>query len=444
MDTEKQTKVTAKFGGTSNANAEQIKKVVDIILNKSKARFIVVSAPGKRFPSDVGITNLLIIISGLIKKNKSWAKEWTQVHARFEDIILGLKIESQTPLLLLNEVYELITHNSNYDFIVRFGEYIQAQILTMYLKSLNQNVVFIDTANCIFFNEEGGIDEERTYKAILSLTQDENKIYVFPGFYGTDHKGDIKVFSRGGSDLTGAIVAVATGSDVYKNWTDVDGFCTGNPVEVSNTRVIKEMSSTQARILSYSGAGVLHESTMPFLKKNNMVLHICNTNNPEGEGTKIYPELDYRTEGIVGVVGRKKCTVVTVEKMGAHDEKNFGARFYKVIADCGISYEAELSGTDESGAVILNHQFEDCSLDTLKSKLQEVLCPDKITVHENVGVINTIFYDSINFSYILLELAINGIHVKDCSRVRSGQLTMILDEEDVSKAVSVIHKRFFG
>jgi aspartate kinase len=447
--------ITAKFGGTSLANAAQFKKAKNIILSNPARRFIILSAPGKEHKKDIKITDLLIGVSDRISQKKSWTKEWNKVERRFSGIIRGLGLKDNLGGLLKG-VESTIKKNLHKDFILSRGEYLSGIIMAEYLNSLGIRASFVDTAKCIFFKPSGLIDEKKTYKAIRKNSPKKG-LAIFPGFYGTDALGRIKVFSRGGTDLTGALVASALKTKTYENWTDVDGFLRVNPKYVKNPGTIDSMNYRQARLLSYAGAVVLHEETIPYLKKNNIVLHVRNTNNPKAPGTNIISNRDEDNK-VIGIAEQGGFIYFEISKILVHERPGHGARLFKVFADEGISYAYEIPGTDESSLIIsvdklcgdvsgsnaseINKKI-DRRVAEIGKKLKEKVSPDKIRIVKGVGVINTIGSSPTALLDILLILKSIGIMPYAAVQGRSGQVIVAIPERSISKAVKTIHRTLF-
>lgn len=435
--------VVAKFGGTSNANAEQVQKILDILNRYSEAKTVVLSAPGKEKSDDVKVTDLLIQIADLIEAGEPWGHVWGVVEQRFLGIIDGLEISGGLKRFLAR-VKKSIINNPYSDFILSRGEFLQAYIFNFFLKSAGIPSHFVDAKNCIFFDSSGELDE-RSISINTSRFKKGDAFCIVPGFYGLDYFNRIKTFSRGGSDLTGAIIASFAKASVYENWTDVDGFNTADPRRVPNARPNKEMTYEEVSILSYAGSNVLHENTMTILQEYNIVLHIRNTNNPEALGTKIVPKMEVRNKGLVGIVGQEGFTVINISKIGAQHQKGFGAGILDTLVEFDISYSYELpSGRDNSKFAIKSELLKDVDMVALQDKIKEVINPKTISITEEVGVINAIAYNPTDFTDILLVLERNAIPVRTKSHDDdTGQIIITLPEGYVNRAVCLIHDRFY-
>ncbi len=296
-----------KFGGSSVASAEQFKKVKDIVVSDDNRRVVVVSALGKRFSKDSKITDMLYLLSYHIKYNVDSTQIFNQIESRYEEVKqeLGISIDLKREF---NIIKNNIKNGANEDYIVSRGEYLCAKMMAEYL-----GFEFVDAFDVIFFKYDGTIDNEKTIDAVNSKFI-ENKKIVVPGFYGASPTGDVKLFSRGGSDITGSILAMALKVSKYENWTDVSGLLMADPRIVENPKSISEITYDELRELSYMGASVLHEETIFPVKEQNIPIHILNTNAPNDEGTIICRDSDKANYVITGVSGKKNFTAFTVSK----------------------------------------------------------------------------------------------------------------------------------
>ncbi len=296
-----------KFGGSSVASAEQFKKVKSIVTSDDKRRVVVVSALGKRFSKDSKITDMLYLLSYHIKYNVDSTQIFNQIKDRYEEVKneLGLTID-------IGREFETIKENmkngASEDYLVSRGEYLCAKMMANYL-----DYEFVDAYDVIFFKYDGTIDNDKTIEAVKSRFSQAKKMVV-PGFYGTFPTGDIKLFSRGGSDITGSILAMALSVGEYENWTDVSGLLMADPRIVENPISISEITYDELRELSYMGASVLHEETIFPVKEQNIPIHILNTNAPNDAGTIICRNSNKIDHVITGVSGKKNFTAFTVLK----------------------------------------------------------------------------------------------------------------------------------
>ena len=296
-----------KFGGSSVANAEQFNKVKNIIDSDDKRRVVVVSAPGKRFSGDSKITDMLYLLSYHIKYNVDSTAIFNQIVERYEEIKRELDIS-----INLEREFDIIKENikkgASEDYLVSRGEFLCAKLMASYL-----GYEFVDASEVIYFKYDGSIDNEKTIEAVNSKFSACKKMVV-PGFYGAYPTGDIKLFSRGGSDITGSVLAMALKVDEYENWTDVSGLLMADPRIVKNPKSIAEITYDELRELSYMGASVLHEETIFPVKELNIPIHILNTNAPNDKGTIICRDSQMTSNVITGVSGKRNFAAFTIVK----------------------------------------------------------------------------------------------------------------------------------
>ncbi len=346
-------KKVVKFGGSSLADAAQFKKVAEIVKADPSRRYVVASAPGKRCKEDTKVTDMLYRCYELIRNHENVDTYYEQVCERYNGIIrdLGLSFDISGEL---EYVKNAMKHASGRDFAASRGEYLNSLILAKYL-----GFAFIDAESVIFFKEDGSFDEERT-NAVLAEELKKHEYAVIPGFYGCMPNGTIKTFSRGGSDITGSIVARAAEADLYENWTDVSGFLMGDPRVLKNPPTIEAISYRELRELSYMGATVLHDEAIFPVRYAGIPINIRNTNAPEDAGTMIVSDASgYDTPHIItGVAGKKGFSVIHIEKDMMNAEVGFGRRVLEVLEDHEISFEHLPSGIDTMSIVVSTQALE--------------------------------------------------------------------------------------
>ena len=347
-----QTKVV-KFGGSSLADAQHFAQVAKIIKADPARKYVVPSAPGKRYKDDTKVTDMLYTCYEMVKRHEDIDEYYQQVCDRYNGIIkeLGLNFDISGEL---EYVKNALMHRSGRDYAASRGEYLNGLILAKYL-----GFSFIDAENVIFFRENGTFDAEKTNEAMAEeLAKYQNA--VIPGFYGVMPNGTIKTFSRGGSDITGSIVARAAQADLYENWTDVSGFMMADPRIVENPSSIETITYRELRELSYMGATVLHEDAIFPVRFAGIPINIRNTNRPEDDGTMIVSETrDYDTEKVItGVAGKKGFSVISIEKDMMNAEIGFGRRVLDVLEDHEISFEHLPSGIDTMSIVVSTQALE--------------------------------------------------------------------------------------
>lgn len=352
-----------KFGGSSLASAEQFKKVGDIIRKDETRRYVIPSAPGKRTPKDTKVTDMLYHCYGqaILANNDDDCEEYQRsfedliekIKERYQEIIEGLSLE-----LSLDEDFKVIKENFSKkigrDYAASRGEYLNGKIMAAYL-----GIEFIDAAEIIFFDEEGNFDDKKTDEAVAKRLENLERA-VIPGFYGSGPDGKIRTFSRGGSDITGSIVAKAVHADMYENWTDVSGFLIADPRIIPNPKAIDVITYRELRELSYMGATVLHEDAIFPVRKEGIPINIRNTNSPEDKGTLIVEDTCRKPRFIItGIAGKKDFASITVEKAMMNGQIGFCKKVLEVFEDNGISIEHMPSGIDTMTIFVHQDEFEE-------------------------------------------------------------------------------------
>ena len=343
-------KKIVKFGGSSLANAEQFQKVGEIIRSDESRRYVVPSAPGKRNDKDEKVTDLLYECYDAAASGSAYKKILEKIKKRYEEIIDGLDLN-----LNLDHEFDKIEENflakAGRDYAASRGEYLNGLVMAEYL-----GYEFIDPAEVIFFDEHGVFEPETTNKELAERLEHVERA-VIPGFYGSKHDGSVKTFSRGGSDVTGSIVAKAIHADMYENWTDVSGFLIADPRIIKNPKAIDVITYRELRELSYMGATVLHEDAIFPVRREGIPINIRNTNAPEDKGTLIVEATCQKPRfTITGVAGKKDFASITVEKAMMNSEVGFCRKVLTVFEDNGISIEHMPSGIDTM--TIFVHQDE--------------------------------------------------------------------------------------
>lgn len=369
-----------KFGGSSLASAEQFQKVGKIIKADKDRRYVVPSAPGKRDKKDTKVTDMLYACYDRAEQGKDFAKELTAIKARYQEIIDGLKLK-----LSLEDEFKTIEKNfkekAGRDYAASRGEYLNGIVMANYL-----GYEFIDAATVIFFDENGNFDAAKT-DAALSARLAGCKNAVVPGFYGALPNGAVKTFSRGGSDVTGSIVAKAAKVDVYENWTDVSGFLIADPRIIDKPVGIDTITYRELRELSYMGAGVLHEDAIFPVRQMGIPINIRNTNAPEDNGTWIVGSTCQKSKYVItGIAGKKGFCAINIEKDMMNSEIGFGRKVLQAFEENGISFEHVPSGIDT--LTVFVHQ------DEFMHKEQKVVAginrlakPDSIDIEADLALI---------------------------------------------------------
>jgi aspartate kinase len=375
--------IVAKFGGSSLADASQFKKVKDIVLSDPNRRYVVPSAPGKRFSSDMKVTDLLYKCHYDAMAGRDITENFSKVQERYIEIktelSLNVDIDKQLEIIKYS-----IQNGQSADYAASRGEYLCGILLAEYL-----GFDFIDAADAIIFDPRGNYDPILTYE-MLSSRLAKHERAVIPGFYGAKQNGAIKTFSRGGSDISGAIVARSADAALYENWTDVSGFLMADPRIVENPRPIKLITYKELRELSYMGATVLHEEAIFPVKQAQIPINIRNTNRPGDQGTTIVAEAPpHRHETITGIAGRKGFTAISIEKAMMNSELGFGRRTLKVLEDHGVSFEHLPTGIDTMTIVICDTEIEG-KLDNVITGLYRSCSPDSIEVTTGLSLVATV------------------------------------------------------
>ncbi|MBP5264260.1 MAG: aspartate kinase [Lachnospiraceae bacterium] len=340
-----------KFGGSSLASAEQFEKVGKIIRADKERRFVVPSAPGKRFKADTKVTDMLYACYDLAEQGKDFSKELSDIKARYQEIIdgLGLKLSLDQQFA---EIEKQFKAKAGKDYAASRGEFLNGIVMANYL-----GYEFIDAAEVIFFDEEGNFDAEKTNE-VLAARLVGVKNAVIPGFYGSQENGKVKTFSRGGSDVTGSIVAKAAKVDVYENWTDVSGFLIADPRIIKNPVGIDVITYRELRELSYMGAGVLHEDAIFPVRQQGIPINIRNTNAPEDGGTWIVGSTCQKSKYVItGIAGKKGFCAINIEKDMMNSEIGFGRKVLQAFEENGISFEHVPSGIDTLTVFVHQDEF---------------------------------------------------------------------------------------
>ncbi len=373
-------KKVVKFGGSSLASAEQFKKVADIIHADKERKYVVPSAPGKRFSDDTKVTDMLYGCYRLAEVGKDFKKELAAIEARYQEIIDGLSLT-----LSLKDEFKAIEKNfkekAGENYAASRGEYLNGIIMAAYL-----GYEFIDSAEVIRFKDNGDFDSELTNQ-LLSEKLAGIERAVVPGFYGAYADGRVKTFSRGGSDVTGSIVARAVKADVYENWTDVSGFLVADPRIIENPEAIDTITYRELRELSYMGASVLHEDAIFPVRREGIPINIRNTNKPEDEGTWIVESTCQKSKYVItGIAGKKGFCSVNIEKAMMNAEVGFGRKVLQAFEDYGISFEHTPSGIDTMTVFVHQDEFMHKEQKVV-SAIHRLADPDSIDIEADLALI---------------------------------------------------------
>lgn len=433
-------KKVVKFGGSSLASAEQFRKVGDIIHADEARRYVVPSAPGKRFNEDIKVTDMLYSCYAEAEKGKNFKESLSAIKDRYNEIIKGLNLE-----LSLDEEFNIIESSfkdrAGKDYAASRGEYLNGIVMANYL-----GYEFIDAAEVIFFNSDGTFNANYTNE-ILSKRLENVERAVIPGFYGSYEDGRVKTFSRGGSDITGSIVAKAVGADIYENWTDVSGFLVADPRIIHNPEAITTITYKELRELAYMGAGVLHEDAIFPVRKAGIPINIKNTNKPEDEGTMIVESTCRQPKyTITGIAGKKGFVSLSIEKEMMNSEIGFVKKVLKAFETQGISIEHVPSGIDTMTVFVHQEEFEAHEQQVL-ADIHRMTNPDHIEVETGLALIAVVGRGMKSTrgtaGRIFSALAHANVNVKMIDQ-GSSELNIIIGvkDNDFEKAIKAIYDIF--
>ena len=376
--------VVAKFGGTSLADAGQFRKIREIIEEDRDRRFIVVSAPGKRYPADEKVTDLLLRCWEEAAAGNDFEPLLEKIRKRFSDIITELALDF--PLEEeIDVLRKQLQTDPQKDYTASRGEYLNARILAAYL-----GFTFVDPEWCVCFDENGMLDQRMTKRALGASLKPLERA-VIAGFYGADMNGRIHTLTRGGSDVTGSLAAAAVNADLYENWTDVSGLLAADPHIVDSPKTVRFVNYRELRTLSYMGASVLHTDAVLPVSDMGIPINIRNTNQPQDEGTTIVRKLPKgeKKYPIIAVAGRKGMSVIQVEKVMVSDESGFTAVMLDILKNRQLPFEQCLTGIDSVTVVIRSDLLDPCKED-LFQEIRDVLSPDYLGLKENLSMIAVI------------------------------------------------------
>ena len=434
-------KVT-KFGGSSMADAGQYRKVRDIVLADPERRVVVVSAAGKRDKNDHKITDLLYLCHAHTQYGVDCDRIFEMITSRYLEIRdeLGVKLDLEPEFEALKA--RLDAKAISQDELVSRGEYFSARLMAAFL-----DFHFVDAADWIRFNLDGSVDQEISYDALKRSFR--GKGVVIPGFYGTMPDGNIKAFSRGGSDITGALAAAALDADVYENWTDVSGILMADPRIVENPQTIPEVTYDELRELSYSGAQVLHEGTIFPVREKNIPLNIRNTNAPNDPGTMIRERFATDSDPnrfLTGITGKKDFTILHLSKRGMSNEVGVLRRILTVLERHGISVDYAPNGIDCVSVVMPTESIQP-SLYSVLAEIQQEVKPDTLDVHDQIAVVAAVgrkmaFRPGIS-GKIFAALGQADINIRMINQ-GPDELNIIfgVDNKDFATAIKVLYDSF--
>ncbi len=431
-----------KFGGSSMADAGQYRKVRDIILSDSHRRVVIVSAAGKRNSSDHKITDLLYLCHAHVQYGVSCDAIYEMITSRYLQIRdeLELQVDLETEFAELKK--QLDKKKVTQDFLASRGEYFSAKLMAAFL-----DFQFVDAADWIKFAMDGTVDKKESYTALQELVKGEG--IVIPGFYGTMPNGDIKTFTRGGSDITGALAAAALDADIYENWTDVSGILMADPRIVENPQPISEVTYDELRELSYAGAQVLHEGTIFPVREKNIPLNIRNTNDPDHPGTIIKKRFETEADPhrvITGVTGKKDFSILTMFKRGMTSQVGVLRKVLSVFEKHGISIDFVPNGIDNVSLVVPTETLAP-HLYNILAEIQQEVKPDRLNVIDNVAIVAAVGHRMAArpgvSGQIFAALGKAGINIRMINQ-GPDELNIIfgVDNKDFNEAIRVLYSSF--
>ena len=429
-----------KFGGSSLASAEQFKKVGSIIREDEERKFVVPSAPGKRDDGDTKVTDMLYGCYALADTDQDFRAELQAIRDRYQQIIDGLEL----PLSLEEEFAEIermFLEKAGSDYAASRGEYLNGIIMAAYL-----GFTFVDASQVIFFDENGDFDGDRTNE-VLSARLAGCASAVIPGFYGSMPDGRIKTFSRGGSDITGSIVAKAIKADVYENWTDVSGFLIADPRIIERPEAIDVITYRELRELAYMGVPVLHEDAIFPVRQQGIPINIRNTNAPEDDGTWIVGSTCQKSRFVItGIAGKKGFCSVNIEKDKMNSEIGFGRKVLQAFEDNGLSFEHVPSGIDTMTVFVHQDEFMRKEQKVVAA-LHRLAEPEAIEIESDLALVAVVGRGMKSTrgtaGRIFSALAHNNINVKMIDQ-GSSELNIIIGvtNEDFESAIKAIYDIF--
>ncbi|WP_026505558.1 aspartate kinase [Butyrivibrio sp. NC3005] len=433
-------KKVVKFGGSSLASAEQFDKVGKIIKSDKDRRYVVPSAPGKRFSNDRKVTDMLYGCYALAEQGEDFSKELEEIKARYDEIIQGLKLTLNLTADF-QEIEKNFKEKAGKDYAASRGEYLNGKVMASFL-----GYTFVDPATVIFFDKNGNFDAEKTNEKMSAKLNKIEKA-VIPGFFGAKSDGSIKTFSRGGSDITGSIVARAVNADVYENWTDVSGFMVADPRIIKEPKSIQTITYAELRELAYMGASVLHEDSIFPVRKQGIPINIRNTNAPDDDGTWIVESTAKKSKyTITGIAGKKGFCCVNVEKDMMNSEIGFVRRVLQSFEDHDISIEHVPSGIDTMTVFV--HEDEFISKEqAVVSELHRLAKPDMLEIEADLALIAVVGRGMKSTrgtaGRIFSALAHANINVRMIDQ-GSSELNIIIGVEnrDFEKAIKAIYDIF--
>ncbi len=435
-------KFVTKFGGSSLADAGQFKKVKAVIDGHPARSVVVPSAPGKRDKNDYKVTDLLYMCHQLASHMLTFDDVYNKIRDRYQSIARELELTTDIDAIL-HETYENIKNGASQDYCASRGEYINGILLADYL-----GYQFVDAKELLFFRGKDTLDEEKTREAIHRIVGDAGNVVV-PGFYGSNLEGEIQCFSRGGSDVTGAILADALHVDLYENWTDVSGFLVADPNIVDNPEPIHAITFRELRELSYMGANVLHEEAIFPVRRLGIPIQIKNTNRPDDEGTRIIPDTqDEPGRGMItGIAGKKDFTVISVEKLRMTEDLSFFRKLVSIFESNDVPI-AHMPSAIDSVSVIVADSHLNGKLKKIIEEIRIYCNPDSIDAFPSMALVAVVGRGMIKrkgiSAKIFSALSTNEVNIRMISQ-GSSEINVIIgiENKDFQQAIRSIYDAFY-
>ena len=433
--------IVTKFGGSSLADAEHFQMVRDILDMDKERRFIVVSAPGKRHEQDHKITDLLLACHERAQQHLPFEAEFVIASGRFQEIANGLGLKHALDDEL-NLVKQAITDGASRAFVASRGEYLCAQLFSKWL-----SIPFVDASEIIVFDQEGRLNQAHTLKKIREILM-KLPVAVIPGFYGADHNGALHTFSRGGSDVSGALVAAALDADLYENWTDVTGFRSADPRIVPDASYIASLTYRELRELSYMGACVMHEEAVFPVRNAGIPTSIRNTIYPQHPGTLIVhsPRQIGKLPAVTGIAGKRGFTTIILEKMKMNDEVGFGRKVLSVLESHRLNFEHLPTGIDAL-CVMVNSDALNSNKALILDEIEAAVHPDAISIQDGIALVACVgaglFKLHGTIARLFTAVAEQGIAIRTMFQAPS-ELSIIIgvDEQQLETAIRAIYDAF--
>ena len=432
----------AKFGGSSLADVGQFRKVKDIIHSDPARRYVVPSAPGKRFSDDIKITDMLYHAYDLAAEGEDFSQVFDTIIKRYNDIVseLGLSLDLTDEY---DKIKTALMNDAGSDYAASRGEYLNGLILAEYI-----GYHFMDAGKCVRFMENGRFDLEFTIKKTAEHLSHYERA-VIPGFYGRMPNGTIKTFSRGGSDITGSLIARGVNADLYENWTDVNGFLVTDPRIVTDVHPIDVITYKELRELSYMGATVLHEDAVFPVHQAGIPINIRNTNDPSVKGTMIVADSNSEiTSNITGIAGKKGFSIINIDKAMMNSELGFGRKVLQILENFGISFEHLPSGIDTMSIVVDSKYVDGRKEEIIKALTDEVL-PDHISIEDGLALVAVVGRGMKKIpgtaAKLFSAIAKAGINIRIADQ-GSSELNIIIgvDESQFEDAIKAIYYSFYN